>query len=83
MRSMPRCARAARYSWSSRIAFFSISTTRTRAAWHLLAWVELKGARVLAGYLRLLAPGCKFTEASIGRVLTTRDFRRTRAWGAR
>jgi ElaA protein len=41
-----------------------------QAAWHLLAWVERDGPRALG-------PGCKFAEASIGRVLTTRDFRRT------
>ena len=48
-----------------------------QAAWHLLAWIERGGDKALAGYLRLIAPGCKFTEASIGRVLTTREFRRT------
>jgi len=48
-------------------------------AWHLLGWSERRGARVLAAYLRLLPPGCKFTEASIGRVLTAAEFRRTGA----
>jgi ElaA protein len=50
-----------------------------QSAWHLLGWAERGGIRTLAAYLRLLPPGCKFTEASIGRVLTTADFRRTGA----
>lgn len=50
-----------------------------QAAWHLLGWTDQEGASTLAAYLRLLPPGCKFTEASIGRVLTTRDFRRAGA----
>jgi ElaA protein len=48
-------------------------------AWHLLGWVERGDARALAAYLRLLPPGCRFAEASIGRVLTAADFRRTGA----
>jgi len=48
-------------------------------ALHLLGWAERGGIRTLAAYLRLLPPGCKFTEASIGRVLTTAHFRRTGA----
>ncbi len=48
-------------------------------AWHLLGWAERGGTQVLAAYLRLLPPGCRFTEASIGRVLTTAVFRRTGA----
>ena len=45
-------------------------------AWHLLGWVERGGTKALAAYLRLLQPGCRFTEASIGRVLTAAHFRR-------
>jgi ElaA protein len=48
-------------------------------AWHLLGWAERGGTQALAAYLRLLPPGCQFAEASIGRVLTTMDFRRTGA----
>jgi ElaA protein len=48
-------------------------------AWHLLGWAQCEGSAKLAAYLRLLPPGCKFAEASIGRVLTTADFRRTGA----
>ncbi len=38
---------------------------------HLIAW---SGAGV-AGYLRVLAPGTRFAEPSIGRILTTGPFR--------
>ena len=43
------------------------------AAHHLIAWE----ADDVAGYLRLIEPGAKFAEPSIGRVLTTIPFRRT------
>jgi len=39
-------------------------------AWHLYAWTGEPSASVLAGYLRLLDPGRKYAEPSIGRVLT-------------
>ncbi|HKE40510.1 MAG TPA: GNAT family N-acetyltransferase [Casimicrobiaceae bacterium] len=42
-------------------------------AWHLLGWSG--EPRMLAAYLRLIDPGHKFTEPSIGRVLTTATFR--------
>ena len=48
-------------------------------AWHLLGWVERGGTKALAAYLRLLQPGRRFTEASIGRVLTAAHFRRSGA----
>jgi ElaA protein len=42
-------------------------------AWHLLGWSgELA---VVAAYLRLLEPGRRYAEPSIGRVLTTAPFR--------
>jgi len=45
-------------------------------AWHLLAWDERAGAApILAGYLRVLDPGRKFAEPSIGRVLTVSPYR--------
>jgi len=48
-------------------------------AWHLFAWaVELPAAAAipaLAGYLRVLDPGRKFAEPSIGRVLTVAPYR--------
>jgi ElaA protein len=45
-------------------------------AWHLLGWDERPDRRTLAGYLRVLDPGRKFEEPSIGRVLTVPPYRR-------
>jgi ElaA protein len=45
-------------------------------AWHLLAWDERPERPALAGYLRVLDPGRKFDEPSIGRVLTIPPYRR-------
>lgn len=39
-------------------------------AWHLLGWIDHSEPPGLAAYLRVLDPGSKFTEPSIGRVLT-------------
>lgn len=39
-------------------------------AWHLLGWIDNPGPPGLAAYLRVLDPGSKFAEPSIGRVLT-------------
>ena len=44
-------------------------------AWHLLAWDLRPEGPVLAGYLRVLDPGRKFAEPSIGRVLTVPPYR--------
>jgi len=38
-------------------------------AWHLAAWVP--GERRLLAYARLIPPGIKYAEPSIGRVITT------------
>jgi ElaA protein len=46
-----------------------------QGAHHLLAWVTVDGARQLGAYLRVLAPGAKYTEMSLGRVLTARPAR--------
>ena len=50
-------------------------------AWHLLGWGGAPaggdGPRALAGYLRLIDPGRKFIEPSIGRALTTPAYRGT------
>jgi ElaA protein len=46
-------------------------------AWHLLGWVDDRAPAELATYLRVLDPGCKFAEPSIGRVLTQGVHRRT------
>jgi len=42
-----------------------------QGAHHLLGWRTADGKRELAAYLRVLAPGAKYTEMSIGRVLTS------------
>jgi ElaA protein len=39
-------------------------------AWHLLGWLGEHGSETLVAYLRVLDPGRKFAEPSIGRVLT-------------
>ncbi len=44
-------------------------------AHHLLGWRTIDGRRQLAAYLRCLAPGAKYAEMSLGRVLTTRAAR--------
>ena len=46
-------------------------------AWHLLAWHDDPVAPALAGYLRVLDPGRKYDEPSIGRVLTVPPHRGT------
>ncbi|HEY6641210.1 GNAT family N-acetyltransferase [Povalibacter sp.] len=40
---------------------------------HLIGWSD----DAVAAYLRVLAPGVKFAETALGRVLTTTDFRGT------
>ena len=45
------------------------------SAWHLFGWSGEGQAPTLAAYLRLIDPGCKYAEPSIGRVLTTAAFR--------
>lgn len=39
-------------------------------AHHLLGWRVINGKRELAAYVRVLAPGAKYDEMSLGRVLT-------------
>ena len=39
-------------------------------AWHLLGWTTAIAPPALAAYLRILDPGSKYAEPSIGRVLT-------------
>jgi ElaA protein len=46
-------------------------------AHHLLGWRVIDGKRQLAGYLRCLAPGAKYDEMSLGRVLTAKAARGT------
>jgi ElaA protein len=44
---------------------------------HLLGWADGPREPELAAYLRLIEPGRKYAEPSIGRVLTTARFRGT------
>jgi ElaA protein len=46
-------------------------------AWHLFGWTDGTDEPVLATYLRVLDPGRKFPEPSIGRVLTLAPWRGT------
>ncbi|MDQ6916203.1 MAG: GNAT family N-acetyltransferase [Pseudomonadota bacterium] len=71
-------ARSEVFVVEQRCAFLELDNA-DQDAWHLLGWVERGGTKVLAAYLRLLEPGARFAEASIGRVLTTSEFRRSGA----
>jgi ElaA protein len=44
-------------------------------AHHLLGWRTIDDRRQIVAYLRCLAPGAKFAEMSLGRVLTTTNSR--------
>ncbi len=46
-------------------------------AMHLMAWQVRDGKRSLAAYLRCIAPGVKYPEMSLGRVLTAFEARGT------
>jgi ElaA protein len=46
-----------------------------QTAWHLLGMAYPDNKRTLACYARILPPGEKYLEASIGRVLTTSGYR--------
>lgn len=49
-------------------------------AWHLLGWAEAAGGRRrLGAYARLFAPGVKYAEASVGRVVSHPEVRRAGA----
>ncbi|HJO94809.1 MAG TPA: GNAT family N-acetyltransferase [Victivallales bacterium] len=47
------------------------------AAWHLMGWHENTNGNELAAYVRVVFPGKKYPEPSIGRVLTSHLFRGT------
>ncbi len=49
-------------------------------AWHLLGYTADSDRPVLAAYLRVVHPGYKYAEPSIGRVITT-SAARGRGWG--
>ena len=46
-------------------------------SWHLMGWRETTAGRELVAYLRVVFPGKKYPEPSIGRVLTTAPVRGT------
>lgn len=49
-----------------------------KTAWHLIAWeTDQQGSRSIGGYLRVVYPGRKYDEPSIGRLLTTKQSRGT------
>jgi ElaA protein len=43
---------------------------RDPQAWHLLGWSDDEGTRSLVAYARIFEPGVRYTEGSIGRVVT-------------
>jgi ElaA protein len=67
-------ARAAVFVVEQHCAFQDLDAV-DEFAWHLLGWTGSNHAPALAAYLRLIEPGRKYAEPSIGRVLTTAPFR--------
>jgi ElaA protein len=55
--------------------FYSDMDGYDEAAHHLLGWQTVEGKRSLSAYLRCIAPGIKYAEMSLGRVLTTQAAR--------
>jgi ElaA protein len=50
---------------------------RDPRAWHLLGWEQRASDRALVAYARIFEPGVRYTEGSIGRVVTAQSVRRT------
>ena len=50
---------------------------RDPLAWHLLGWQNSGAERRLVAYTRVFEPGARYTEASIGRVVTAPEVRGT------
>ncbi len=46
-------------------------------AWHLLGWTDEQNGRDLVAYARIFEPGVRYTECSIGRVVTAPQVRGT------
>lgn len=42
---------------------------------HLIVWSEYSAQSVIAAYLRIVPPGIKYEEPSLGRIITTPEFR--------
>ncbi|MYN01280.1 GNAT family N-acetyltransferase [Pseudoduganella sp. DS3] len=51
--------------------FYSDMDGFDQGAFHLLGWLQVEGRRTLAAYLRCIAPGVKYPEMSLGRVVTS------------
>jgi ElaA protein len=50
---------------------------RDPVAWHLLGWADTEGGKSLVAYARIFEPGLRYTEGSIGRVVTAPEVRGT------
>lgn len=50
---------------------------RDLQAWHLLGWSDTGDGRSLVAYARIFEPGVRYTEGSIGRVVTAAAVRGT------
>src|SRR5512133_2339908 len=46
-------------------------------AWHLLGWMPSRSASTLGAYLRVVDPGAKYREPSLGRIVTAPAVRRS------
>jgi ElaA protein len=50
---------------------------RDPLAWHLLGWSDRENGKALVAYARIFEPGLRYTEGSIGRVVTAPEVRGT------
>jgi ElaA protein len=50
---------------------------RDPVAWHLLGWASGSGERRLVAYARVFEPGVRYTESSIGRIVSAPEVRGT------
>ena len=50
---------------------------RDPLAWHLLGWSDRENGKTLVAYARIFEPGLRYTEGSIGRVVTAPEVRGT------
>jgi ElaA protein len=50
---------------------------RDPQAWHLLGWSDGEAGKILVAYARIFEPGLRYTEGSIGRVVTAPEVRGT------
>jgi ElaA protein len=50
---------------------------RDPVAWHLLGWSDGETGKSLVAYARIFEPGLRYTEGSIGRVVTAPEVRGT------